>query len=267
MRPYYKSKQGNFILLHGDTFELLRDLNFKFDMIFADPPYFLSNDGLTVKNGKVTSVNKGNWDKSYGLEYVYEFNRRWLELVRTVMAENATLWISGTMHNIFTIGHLLKELGFKILNTIIWQKTNPPPNFSKRYFTYSTEIIIWARKSERAKHYFDYDLMKKINNGKQMKDVWTLPAVAKWEKNCGKHPTQKPLPLLARIIVASTKAGDWVLDPFTGSSTTGIAANLLNRKFVGIDIERQFLDLSIRRRQEIEDKITFEEYKRKLKVL
>jgi site-specific DNA-methyltransferase (adenine-specific) len=264
IKPYFKSKDKAFTLLQGDVFELLPKFGFKFDMVFADPPYFLSNDGLTIKNGKITSVNKGKWDKSKGFEYINGFNRKWLKLVRDKMKEDATIWISGTMHNIFSIGQILTELDFKILNIITWQKTNPPPNFSCRYFTHSTEQIIWARKNGKVPHYFNYELMKEINDGKQMKDVWTLPAIAKWEKSCGKHPTQKPLSIITRIILASTKQGAWVLDPFTGSSTTGIAANLLERKFLGIDIESEFLEISRKRKLEIEDILIFNKYRRKL---
>ena len=262
--PYYKSKDKAFTLLHGDVFELLPQFNFKFDMVFADPPYFLSNDGLTIKNGKITSVNKGKWDKSKGFEYINDFNRRWLKLVRDKMKENATIWISGTMHNIFSIGQILTELDFKILNIITWQKTNPPPNFSCRYFTHSTEQIIWARKNAKVPHYFNYELMKELNDGKQMTDVWRLPAIAKWEKTCGKHPTQKPLSVLTRIILASTKKGAWILDPFTGSSTTGIAANLLERKFLGIDVEEKYLEISKNRKLEIESEQIFNKYRNKL---
>lgn len=252
--PYIKSKDKAFTLIHGDVFEVLPQFDFKFDMVFADPPYFLSNDGLTVKNGKITSVNKGNWDRSKGFDFINEFNRRWLRLVRDKMKENATIWISGTMHNIFSIGQVLTELDFKILNIVTWQKTNPPPNFSCRYFTHSTEQVIWARKNAKIPHYFNYELMKEINGDKQMTDVWTLPAMSSWEKSCGKHPTQKPLSLLARIILASTQKGAWILDPFTGSSTTGIAANLLERKFLGIDFKIEYLEISKRRKLEIENK-------------
>ena len=264
IKPYFRSKDKAFTLLKGDVFELLPQFDFKFDIVFADPPYFLSNDGLTIKNGKIVSVNKGKWDKSKGFEFINDFNRKWLKLVRDKMKEDATIWISGTIHNIFSIGQILTELDYKILNIITWQKTNPPPNFSCRYFTHSTEQIIWARKNAKVPHYFNYELMKEINGGKQMKDVWTLPAIAKWEKSCGKHPTQKPLSVLTRIILASTKQGAWVLDPFTGSSTTGIAANLLKRKFLGVDIETEFLEISKNRKLEIEDEIIFNKYRNKL---
>lgn len=253
MKTYFSSKDKNFYLLKGDNTILLPKINHKFDMVFADPPYFLSNDGLTIKSGKIVSVNKGKWDKSKGFEFIHAFNKKWLTLIRDKMKEDATIWISGTMHNIFNIGQVLTELNFKILNVVTWEKTNPPPNFSCRYFTHSTEQVIWARKNTKVPHYFNYELMKELNGGKQMKDVWRLPAIAKWEKSCGKHPTQKPLSLLSRLILASTKRDAWILDPFTGSSTTGIAANLLNRRFLGIDLEEAYLEISKNRKLEIEN--------------
>ncbi len=244
--------------------ELLPKIDHQFDMIFADPPYFLSNNGLSIQNGKIVSVNKGKWDKSKGHKFVNDFNRKWLKLVIDKMKEDATIWISGTMHNIFSIGQILAELDFKILNIITWQKTNPPPNFSCRYFTYSTEQIIWARKSKDVPHYYNYKLMKQLNGDKQMKDVWTLPAIAPWEKSCGKHPTQKPLSVLTRLILASTKPNAWILDPFTGSSTTGIASNLANRRFLGIDQEMEFLNISKNRKLEVENEKTAEQYRKKI---
>ncbi|VBB48419.1 Modification methylase MboIB [uncultured Paludibacter sp.] len=262
--PYYISEDKSFYILHGDTMRLLPEFEHKFDMVFADPPYFLSNNGLTIQSGKIVSVNKGIWDKSNGFEFINDFNRQWLSLVRNKMKDNATIWISGTMHNIFSIGQILTTLGFKILNVVTWEKTNPPPNFSCRYFTHSTEQIIWARKSEKVPHYFNYDLMKQLNGNKQMKDVWKLPAIATWEKTCGKHPTQKPLSVLTRLILASTKPNAWILDPFTGSSTTGIAANLSNRRFLGIDLEEEFLNISRNRKIEIEDINITSKYRQKL---
>lgn len=244
--------------------EVLPQFDHAFDMVFADPPYFLSNNGLSIQNGQIVSVNKGSWDQSHGFEYINEFNRRWLSLVRDKMKEDATIWISGTMHNIFSVGQMLTELRFKILNIITWEKTNPPPNFSCRYFTYSTEQIIWARKSEKVPHYFNYELMKQLNGDKQMKDVWKLPAIAPWEKSCGKHPTQKPLSVLTRLILASTKPNAWILDPFTGSSTTGIAANLANRRFLGIDQEEAFLAISKNRKLEMDNPKTAAIFRQKI---
>ncbi|MDQ7058466.1 MAG: site-specific DNA-methyltransferase [Ghiorsea sp.] len=265
IKSYFKSSDKAFSLLRGDCLKLFSQFDFQFDMVFADPPYFLSNDGLTIKNGKISSVNKGKWDKSLGVKEMDKFNRAWLTLVRDKMKDNATLWVSGTSHNIFNIGQLLTELDFKILNVITWEKTNPPPNFSCRFFTHSTEYIIWARKEVKVPHYFNYDLMKVLNDGKQMKDVWKLPAIAKWEKSCGKHPTQKPLALLTRMILASTQKGAWVLDPFAGSSTTGIAANLLGRRYLGIDQEKDFLEMSKQRKLEIENPAVAMGYKDKIR--
>lgn len=262
---YYKTPDRAFTLLHGDCFELLHEFDFKFSCIFADPPYFLSNGGISVQSGKIVSVNKGEWDKGKSQEEMMQFNMEWLGLCRDKLKENGTIWISGTYHNIFSVANCLTELGYKILNVVTWAKTNPPPNISCRYFTYSTEFIIWARKSEKKPHYFNYELMKQINGDKQMTDVWHLPAIARWEKSCGKHPTQKPLALLARIIMASTKPGEWVLDPFCGSSTTGIAANLLGRRYLGIDQEEKYIEIGKNRRQELEDMQTYHKYRSKIK--
>lgn len=264
MEVFFKSNDKNFNLIQGDCMELLPQFEHKFDMVFADPPYFLSNGGLSIQSGKIVSVNKGKWDKSEGFDFINNFNRKWLSLVRDKMKDDATIWISGTMHNIFSVGQILTELGFKILNVITWEKNNPPPNFSCRFFTHSTEQIIWARKSEKVPHYFNYELMKQLNGDKQMKDVWKLPAIAPWEKSCGKHPTQKPLSVLTRLILASTKPNAWILDPFAGSSTTGIAANLLNRRYLGIDQELEFLEISKNRKLEIENPRIAQSYKEKI---
>ena len=260
--PYYKSPSHDFNLICGDTFELLPQFNFKFDI--ADPPYFLSSGGISVQSGKIVCVDKGDWDKSMSQEDINAFNLKWLSLCREKLKENGTIWISGTYHNIFSVANCLTQLGYKILNVITWAKTNPPPNISCRYFTYSTEFIIWARKSEKVPHYYNYDLMKHINGNTQMTDVWRLPAIAQWEKSCGKHPTQKPLGLLSRIIMASTEPGAWVLDPFAGSSTTGIAANLLGRRFLGIERESEFANISKNRREEIEHIENYAGFRRKI---
>ncbi|GHV47213.1 methyltransferase [Bacteroidia bacterium] len=262
--PFYKSKDRDFTLLHGDCIELLKQFDFRFDMIFADPPYFLSNDGISIQSGKPVCVNKGEWDRSKGYDFVNEFNFQWLKEARNKLKENGTIWISGTFHNIFSIAQMLSDLEFKILNVVTWVKTNPPPNLSCRCFTHSSEIIIWARKNKGVPHYFNYELMKEINDGKQMKDVWNLPAIATWEKSCGKHPTQKPLGVLCRIILSSTQSNAWILDPFAGSSTTGIAASLLNRRFLGIDKEIEFIEMSKRRRIEIDNHRIFHDYKQKM---
>ena len=247
----FKLSDG-FKLFKGDCFEILSKFKGEFDLIFADPPYFLSNDGLSIQSGKIVSVNKGDWDKGYGIDEIDKFNIKWLALAKDALTDNGSVMISGTHHNIFSIGRALQKLDYKILNIITWQKTNPPPNFSCRYLTHSTEQIIWARKSEKFKHIFNYELMKKLNDDKQMKDVWSFPAIAPWEKACGKHPTQKPLSLLIRLILMASNENSVICDPFAGSSTTGIAANLLGRKFVGIEKEREFIEISINRKSELD---------------
>lgn len=247
LSPSYQTETE--LLLCGDTFSILEQIApGSIDMIFADPPYFLSNDGITCQAGKMVSVNKGTWDRVGSLEEKHEFNRRWIRLCFNALTPNGTIWISGTLHNIYSIGLALEQEGFKIINNITWQKTNPPPNLACRCFTHSTETILWAQKNDKkAKHYFNYALMKEQNGGKQMKDVWAGPLTPPKEKTEGKHPTQKPLYILKRIIEASTSPGATVLDPFCGSSTTGVAAKQLGRNYIGIDREQEFIELSIRR--------------------
>lgn len=253
IHPYYTSPSKDFLLANGDSFKLLKEFDFKFDMIFADPPYFLSNGGISLQSGKVVSVDKGEWDKGMSQDEVMAFNMEWLRLCRDKLKDNGSIWISGTYHNIFSVANSLTVLGYKILNVVTWEKTNPPVNISCRYFKYSTEFIIWARKMKKVPHKFNYELMKELNGGKQMTDVWRMPAIGRWEKTCGKHPTQKPLRLLVRIILATTSQGDWILDPFSGSSTTGIAANLCGRRFAGIEQEEAYCRLSKARRGEIDN--------------
>lgn len=252
MKPYFQSHGGDFVLYHGDARMISRQFGHgKFDMIFADPPYFLSNGGFSVHAGKCVCVDKGAWDKSKGHASDSQFTFEWVRGCRDVLSETGTIWICGTFHNIFSVAAVLSELGFRILNSVVWQKTNPPPNLSCRFFTHSTEFLIWARKSQGVPHYFNYDLMRRLAGNRQMTDVWRMPSIAPWEKTCGKHPTQKPLALCARTILASTRDGDLILDPFTGSSSSGIAANLLGRKFVGIDAEVSFLEVSKKRYGEL----------------
>ena len=252
-KAFYVSQRKDFTLIKGDSFSAMPDFDFKFDMIFADPPYFLSNGGISLQSGKVVCVDKGEWDKGKTPEEMREWNMQWLGLCREKLKENGSIWISGTYHNIFSVADCLTQLGYRILNVITWQKTNPPVNISCRFFTYSTEFVIWARKSKKVAHKFNYDVMKRLNDGKQMTDVWRLPAIGRWEKSCGKHPTQKPLALLTRIILACTDEGDWVFDPFSGSGTTGIAANLCKRRFCGIEREEEFCRMAMARREEIEN--------------
>lgn len=218
-----------------------------FDLIFADPPYFLSNGGMTCHAGRMVKVDKGRWDKSNGPELNHEFNTAWLSRCQQLLKPNGALWVSGTHHIIHSVGFAMQQLGMKLLNDITWEKPNPPPNLSCRYFTHSTETIIWATKNDRAKHRFNYDEMREMNAGKQMKSVWTFTAANGSEKEFGKHPTQKPVALLERIILSCTGEGDWILDPFAGSSTTGVAAIHLHRNYVGLELDPSYLELSTKR--------------------
>ncbi len=247
---------ADYVLYHSDLFNILSELKENsVDMIFADPPYNLSNDGFSIHNGKMVSVNKGDWDKSRGFEKDYEFHRLWLEACKRVLKPHGTLWVSGTYHSIYQCGHAIQSLGFHILNDITWYKPNAAPNLSCRMFTASHETLLWVRKEKKASHTFNYEDMREGHwpddfmktPEKQMRSVWAINTPKMWEKKYGKHPTQKPVDLLERIILASTKEGDIVLDPFTGSSTTGIAALRHKRKFIGIDREVEYLELSRKR--------------------
>ena len=252
MSKDYYYEEDNFILLHGDALLLLKKIKPQsIDMIFADPPYFLSGDGITCNAGKMVSVKKGEWDEKIDIKEKHKFNKKWIRACKRVLKDDGTIWISGTMHNIYSIGMALEEEGFKIINNITWKKLNPPPNISCRAFVHSTETILWAKKDlKKSKHKFNYDVMKELNNGKQMKDVWETSLTKPSEKKCGKHPTQKPIALLEKIILASTDENDLILDPFNGSGTTGIVASRLKRKYIGIDKEKDYLDLTIRRFEE-----------------
>lgn len=254
MGKYFESLRPSFFdstsaVYLSDTFSALADMRAEcVDMIFADPPYFLSNGGISCSAGKAVSVDKGEWDKIGSFDEKHDFNRRWIRLCKRVLKPNGTIWISGTLHNIYSVGAALEQEGFKIINNITWQKTNPPPNLACKCFTHSTETVLWAQKADHnAKHYFNYELMKEINGGRQMKDVWTGALTPAVEKTFGKHPTQKPVYLLERIIQASTHENDIVLDPFCGSSTTGVACKRLGRCYIGIDNNEEFIALSIER--------------------
>ena len=249
IKYYYEDE--NFKLIQGDSLKILKGIEPKsIDMIFADPPYFLSSDGISCSGGKMVSVNKGDWDKTISIEEKHRFNRKWIKLCYQILKDDGTIWISGTMHNIYSIGMALEQEGFKIINNITWEKLNPPPNISCRYFVHSTETILWAKKNiKNAKHKFNYSLMKELNNGKQMKDVWKSSLTKPSEKKCGKHPTQKPIEILEKVILSSTNEGDMILDPFNGSGTTGITASRLKRKYIGIEKEKKYLDLTIKRKE------------------
>ena len=259
-RPYYE-KPG-FRLYNGDCLKVLAKFpENSIDMIFADPPYMLSNGGFTVHAGRRVSVNKGEWDKSGGLKKDFEFHLEWIKAVKRVLKPSGTLWISGTYHSIYQCGFALQVAGFHILNDISWFKPNASPNLSCRFFTASHETLIWARKDKKGRHTFNYNLMKNGSwpedqlkkPGLQMRSVWAMGTPKTAEKKFGKHPTQKPEDLLKRIVLASTNKGDLIVDPFTGSSTTGIAAHLNGRNFIGIDTDEKFLDVSIKRFEDLKD--------------
>jgi site-specific DNA-methyltransferase (adenine-specific) len=264
MTPLYQTGNEEFTLYHGDTMELIGNIGKKVDMIFADPPYFLSKNISTYINGTWKSFEKGEWDRVTSQENINAFNKKWLFECRNVLKEDGTIFVTGTYHNIFSVATCMVELGYKILNIIVWQKSDAKPTLSRNYFNFTTEYIVWARKNEKVSHYFNCDLMEQLNGGARMSDVWRIPFLASWELKCGKHPTQKPLRLLYRIILSSTREGDTILDPFAGSCTTGIAASLLYRKFIGIDQSLDYLMYGIRRKQEIEDSQTAELIKKKM---
>ena len=254
---YYQSTDENFSLYKGDSLQILSQISNQFDMIFADPPYFLSNGGKKIQGRRMVSVNKGEWDKKKSSDDIDKFNQEWINQCKPLLKDNGTIWVCGTYHNIFSVEKCLRNAGFRIINIITWQKSDPTPTWGNLHFNFSSEYIIWAKKTPVANHYFNYELMKQLNGGKLMPDVWKLPTVGLWEKTCGKHPTQKPLRLLYRIILASTKVGEIILDPFAGSSTTGIAANLLGRKFIGIEQDEDFLLLGKKRKMDIENPLRF----------
>ncbi len=258
MKKYFKKSVKAFyetdscVLIQDDSLQALQNIKTgSIDLIFADPPYFLSDGGITNKSGKMSSVNKGNWDTSKGIQDRDKFNNQWIRLVKRVLKDDGTIWISGTYHNIYSVASALEKNGFEILNNITWEKSNPPPNLATRRFTHSTETILWARKIvKKNKYYFNYDLMKEINGGKQMKDVWRSSIVKPSEKAMGNHPTQKPLWLLERIIIASSKEGDIVLDPFSGSGTTGVAAISNGRNYIGIELDKNYNSIAVKRIKE-----------------
>jgi len=254
------NKDNSYILYNGSCIDILKEFQENsFDCIFADPPYHLSNDGFTCHSGKRVSVNKGTWDRSQGIESNLEFNKLWLSECKRVLKPHGTIWVSGTYHSIYVCGFVLQSLGFHILNDICWFKPNAPPNLSCRYFTSSHETLIWAKKEKSKKHIFHYKIMKNGDwtndkfkkDSTQMRSVWSITSPKRDEKKLGKHPTQKPIELLKRIILASTNEGDCILDPFCGSSTTGISAYKLRRKYVGIDINEEYIQLSIKRFKEL----------------
>jgi site-specific DNA-methyltransferase (adenine-specific) len=251
-----------FRVVTGDSLALLEQLpRASVDLIFADPPYHLSNGGSTCRGGRRASVDKGAWDASRGLDVDHAFQKAWLQRAQAALKPSGTLWVSGTQHVIFSIGYALQELGYHLLNTVTWFKPNAAPNLACRFFTHSTELVIWAapQRGRKLLHHFDYAAMKRENGGKQMRDlwqlpepggeqvVWSLPTPARSEKALGAHPTQKPLSLLERVVQCASRPGDLVVDPFSGSGTTGVAAVSHGRRYLGFEREPEYAQLSRRR--------------------
>ncbi|MFZ0634661.1 MAG: site-specific DNA-methyltransferase [Candidatus Acidiferrales bacterium] len=246
--PVFHDPKHHIKIYQGDCVEILGNFPAEsVDLIFADPPYFLSNNGITCHAGRMVSVNKGEWDRSRGVDVNHEFNREWLAACQRVLKPNGTIWVSGTSHVIHSVGFAMQQLEFKLLNDISWVKPNPPPNLSCRYFTHATETIIWAAKNKKSRHTFHYKLMKEMAGNKQMKSVWEVLPPSRDEKRFGKHPTQKPVKLLERILLASSNPGDIVLDPFMGSGSAAIAAFRLSRHALGVETGGEFIDLGLKR--------------------
>jgi site-specific DNA-methyltransferase (adenine-specific) len=249
-------KDDNTLLFHDDCLNVLSQIKpNSITTIFADPPYNLSNGGITCKAGKMVSVNKGDWDKSKGLEEDFKFTYNWIKACRDVLKPEGTIWISGTMHNIYQVGFALQSLGFHILNEITWYKPNAPPHLAQKTFAHAHETLIWARKEKDSRHIFNYDMMREWDDkispsGRQMRSVWHIPLTPQTEKVQGKHPTQKPIELLRRVVASSSNKGDIILDPFNGSGTTGVVAKMLGRKYIGIEKEKEFLNLTVKRLSE-----------------
>jgi site-specific DNA-methyltransferase (adenine-specific) len=264
MKPYFNTNNAD--LYHGDAVKILNGLDVEsVDLIFADPPYNLSNDGTTCHAGKRVSVNKGKWDASRGIDADFAFHSEWIAACRRVLKPNGSLWISGTYHSIYACGFALQQQGWHLVNDICWYKPNAAPNLACRMFTASHETLLWARTDKKAKHYFNYDLAKGGNwegdtlkkPDKQMRSVWVVNPPRNEEKRFGKHPTQKPEALLERIILTCSREGDVVLDPFCGSGTTGVVALRHHRSFIGIDTEKTYLDtLAIPRMTEVLKSLT-----------
>ena len=250
--PTFSTEDSAVQLYHGDALSILNALPAEsFDLIFADPPYFLSNGGQTCRSGRWVSVNKGEWDRSPGFDQEIAFTRTWLTACRRLLRPDGCIWVCGTMHNIFLVGHVLRELEYKILNDIIWHKIDPPPNLGCRCFVHATETLIWAKKSKRSRQTFNYDTLTEVNGGKPLESVWRLRAPDSNERLHGQHPTQKPVLLTDRILEACSQPGNIVLDPFCGSGTMGVSCARLGRRFVGIDQSRDFIELSWERIQDI----------------
>lgn len=240
------------VILQGDCVtEMKKLLDESIHMIFADPPYNLQLGNKTLKrpnDSTVHGVTEG-WDQFSSFEEYDQFTLQWLSECSRLLKKNGTIWVSGTYHNIFRIGTLMMNLGFWVLNDILWIKANPMPNFAGQRFTNASETIIWAKKSKDATHItFNYQLLKKLNGGKQMRNDWYIPICSGKERlrnsqGNKEHSTQKPIALLKRIILASTQTQDIILDPFGGTGTTALVAKMLNRQFITIEQNEKYVNL------------------------
>ncbi len=251
LQAAWRSEDGESALYHADLVTVLDTLpDHSVDCIWTDPPYLLSNDGTTCRAGQREQVNKGEWDRSRGVGADHSHNLAWLDACRRVLKPAGTLWVSGTHHVYFSVGMALMELGFRIITDIVWEKPNPPPNLGCRCFTHATELLLWATPAPRGssdRYTFNYQDMKLLNDGRQMKNVWRFPSPGAGEKTHGKHPTQKPLALIERCLLASTEPDDLVLDPFAGSGSTGVACLRAGRRFIGAEVEAEYAALAGRR--------------------
>ncbi len=247
------------IIIQGDCIEAMNALPEKsVDLIFADPPYNLQLGGDLTRpdQSKVDAVND-DWDKFASFQVYDEFTRNWMNAARRILKDTGAIWVIGSYHNIFRVGATLQDLGYWIMNDVVWRKSNPMPNFRGTRFTNAHETLIWAvRDADQKKYTFNYDAMKALNDDLQMRSDWTLPICTGGERlkdgEGGKaHPTQKPEALLHRVLLATTNPGDVVLDPFFGTGTTGAVAKKLGRKFIGIEREQRYIKVARERIRQI----------------
>ena len=242
-----KTKKSTDSIYIGDCVKIMQSLpKGSVDCIFADPPYNLQLNGELHRpnNTRVDGVDDA-WDQFDSLQVYDEFTRQWLTEARNLLKPDGSIWVIGSYHNIFRLGYIMQDLGFWILNDIIWRKANPMPNFRGRRFTNAHETLIWASKSKESKYHFNYDAMKALNEDLQMRSDWYLPLCTGAERlkdaqGDKAHPTQKPESLLARVLLSSTKKGDTVLDPFFGTGTTGAVAKKLGRFYIGIERDKKY---------------------------
>ncbi|MCX5481206.1 site-specific DNA-methyltransferase [Kaistia geumhonensis] len=246
-------------IIRGDCVAALEQLPaHSIDVVFADPPYNLQLEGgLTRPDQSVVDGVDDAWDQFASFEAYDAFTRAWLLAVRRVLKPDGTIWVIGSYHNIFRVGTMLQDLGFWILNDVVWRKTNPMPNFRGKRFTNAHETMIWASRGPKSRYTFNYEAMKAFNDDVQMRSDWLIPICTgserlKDEAGDKLHPTQKPEALLARVLLASTEPGDIVLDPFFGSGTTGAVAKRLGRHYVGVEREEAYIEAATARIAAIE---------------